>query len=401
VRESLLAPVFLALALRLVAVLATDRVVVDIERYHRVARHLLDVSWNPYETRRLYPYPPPWAAVEAAAEWLARRGVGSFAVNVKLPVLAADLLLVALLAAAARAGRASPFAPWLYAVHPVSLLVGAAHGQFDALPLLFLLLALEALERGRRDLSALALSAAIAMKSFPVLALPFLALDVRASWRSAARYAALALAPGALLLLPFAVADAGALRRELVAYGGVADFGWTGVLRGIEWVAFGSLPRGEARFWPQAALVSKALFLSAWAGLVLAARAGRLRLDAARASQAVMLAFLALYGLQSAQYLLWAVPLGLLRPGRASAVYAAAASAGLTGFYLFLAPGVLLPAPLEGGALAGAGHLWLIGAAATLAASGAWLVVVLRGGRNVALRAATEATARPSISPSR
>ena len=78
VRRALLGPVLLALALRLVAVLATDRVVADVERYQRVAGHLLDVSWNPYETKRLYPYPPPWAAVEAAAEWLARRGVGSF-----------------------------------------------------------------------------------------------------------------------------------------------------------------------------------------------------------------------------------------------------------------------------------------------------------------------------------
>jgi len=180
VRRALLGPVLVALVLRLVVVLATDRVVADVARYERVARHLLDVSWNPYETRRLYPYPPPWAAAEAAAGWLARRGVGSFAANVKLPVLAADLLLVALLAAAARAGRAAPFAPWLYAVHPVSVLVGAAHGQFDAIPLVLLLLAVEESARGRRDASALALSAAIATKSFPVLALPLLALDGKA-----------------------------------------------------------------------------------------------------------------------------------------------------------------------------------------------------------------------------
>lgn len=377
-RRAVLAPLLLALALRLVAVFATDRVVADVARYHRVARHLLDVSWNPYETKRLYPYPPPWAAAEAGAEWLARRGAGSFPANVKLPVVAADLALVALLAAAARAGRASPLAPWLYASHPVSVLVGAAHGQFDAVPLLFLLLAAEAIAQGRRDVSALALSAAIATKSFPVLALPFLALDGRASWRSAARYAALALAPGALLLLPFALADAGALARELFAYGGIADFGWTGVRRGAEWLVTGSLPRSEAMFWPAAARASKVLLLAAWAGLVVAVRTGRLRLDAGQASLATVLAFLALYGLQSAQYLLWAVPLGLLRPGRASAAYAAAATAGLVGFYLFLAPGVLLPAPLEGRALAWAGRLWVFGAASTLAASAAWLRVVLR-----------------------
>jgi hypothetical protein len=252
VRRALPLPVLVALALRLALVLATDRVAGDVERYQRVGAHLLDVSRNPYETKRLYPYPPPWAAVEAGAEWLARRGAGSFAVNVKLPVLAADLLMVAVLVAAARAGRASSLAPWLYALHPVSLLVGSVHGQFDAIPLALLLLAVEALARGRRDASALALAAAIATKSFPVLALPLLALDWRASWRSAARYAALALAPGALVLLPFAVADPDALRRELFSYGGIADFGWTGVWRGAEWLATGGRPRRQSPVMPRA-----------------------------------------------------------------------------------------------------------------------------------------------------
>jgi hypothetical protein len=466
VRRAPLGPVLLALVLRIVAVLATDRVVVDVERYQRVAAHLLDVSANPYETRRLYPYPPPWAVAEAAAEWLSRRGVGSFPVNIKLPVLAADLLLVAVLAAAAGAGRASPLAPWLYAVHPVSLLVGGVHGQFDAIPLLFLLLATEALRRGRRDASALALAAAIATKSFPVLALPFLALGTRESWRSAARYAALALGPGAALVLPFAIADFGALQRELLAYGGIADFGWTGVLRGVEWLATGALPRAEARFWPVAAFVSKALFLAAWAGLVVAVRSERLRLGVERAILATMLAFSTLYGLQSAQYLLWAVPFGLLRagtpgqwrgrtgrsteatnsspqrasvgpgedprgdehrmPGReaggttdslgpvppeslgmtgpmiaGAVLHAVAATAGLVGFYLFLAPRTLFPAPLGGGAAVLAGRLWLGGAAATLGASGLWLATALREGRDSGLRAATDASERPSISPSR
>ena len=394
-RRALPLPVLVALALRLALVLATDRVAGDVERYQRVGAHLLDVSRNPYETKRLYPYPPPWAAVEAGAEWLARRGAGSFAVNVKLPVLAADLLMVAVLVAAARAGRASSLAPWLYALHPVSLLVGSVHGQFDAIPLALLLLAVEALARGRRDASALALAAAIATKSFPVLALPLLALDSRASWRSAARYAALALAPGALVLLPFAVADPGALRRELFSYGGIADFGWTGVLRGAEWLATGGLPRSEARFWPLASFLSKGLFLAAWALLVLAVRAGRLRLAAERAVLATLLAFSVLYGLQSAQYLLWAVPLGLLRPGRAAALHAAAATAALLGFYLFLAPGVLVPAPFEGEAALRAGRLWLFGAAATLGVSFAWLVGILREGRE-RFRAATDARALPS-----
>lgn len=385
-REALV-PLLVALALRLLAVFTFDAGVADVARYERVARHLLDESWNPYSIERLYPYPPPWAGVEAAALWLAREGVGTFAVNVKLPVVAADLGVVALLARAAAGGLASPLAAWLYALHPVSLLIGGAHGQFDAIPAGLLLLAVLLAERGRAGASALALGAGIATKSFPVLALPFLAFAGSASWRAALRYAVIALAPGALLLVPFAVADAAALRRELFGYGGIADFGWTGVARGLDWLASGSLPRSEARFWPTAALVSKLAFLGAWAALGLAVRARRLEFPPRRAVLALLLAFAVLYGLQSAQYLLWVVPFGLLRPGKAAAAHAAAATVGLVGFYFFLAPGVLAPGPLEAHALALAGGAWLLGAAATLVVCAVWLGCVLRESDPPSLRA--------------
>jgi hypothetical protein len=373
-----LAPLAVALVLRAAVMLACDGVVADVERYQKVGRHLLDVSWNPYETQRLYPYPPPWAAVEAGALWLERHGIGRFAVNVKLPVLLADLAMVAVFAQASALGMASSGAAWLYAFHPVSLLIGSAHGQFDAIPLVFLLAAVLLLERGRRDASALALAAGIASKSFPVLALPFLALAGGASAQAAVRYAVLALAPGAVMLAPFAAIDPVALRRELFGYGGIADFGWTGVLRGAEWLATGVLPRSEARFWPTAAAMSRELFLLAWAALVVAVGARRLKLPARRAVLLVLLAFSFCYGLQSAQYLLWVVPLALLRPDPAVAAHAAAASAALLGFYVFLAPGVLWPATLGGDSLGIAGRVWLFGSATTLAVVAAWLGGVLR-----------------------
>jgi hypothetical protein len=385
VTRAAILPLLVALALRLAAVLAFDGSVADVARYERVARHLLDRSWNPYTTERLYPYPPPWAAVEAAALGLERAGIGSFAVNVKLPVLAADLGIVALLARAAGLGLAAPGAAWLYALHPVSLLVTGAHGQFDAIPLGFLLLAVLLAERGRPAASALALGAGIATKSFPVLALPFLAFAGGASPRAAIRYTATALAPCALLLVPFAAADAEGLGRELFSYGGIADFGWAGVARGVEWLITSVLPRSEARFWPAAAAASKLAFLAGWATLALAARARRLELAPRRGVLTALLAFAVLYGLQSAQYLLWLVPVALLRPERAAAAHAAAATVGLVGFYLFLAPGVL-HGPLEGGALQAAGCLWLLGGVATLVVCALWLARLLRDAAHGALR---------------
>ena len=55
--RALAGPILLALALRLLAIGLSDRVVADVERYEKVSRHLLDVSWNPYQTKRLYPVP--------------------------------------------------------------------------------------------------------------------------------------------------------------------------------------------------------------------------------------------------------------------------------------------------------------------------------------------------------
>jgi len=301
-------------------------------------------------------------------------------------VIAADTGIVALVGRAAGWGLAAPLAAWLYALHPVSLLVSGAHGQFDAIPLGFLLLAVLLAERGRADASALALGAGIAAKSFPILALPFLALAAApGAWRAAARYAVLALAPGALLLLPFALADAQALRRELIGYGGIADFGWAGVVRGVEWLASGVLPRSEARFWPVAAPVSRLVFLAGWAALATACARRRLELAPRRAVLAVLLSFAVLYGLQSAQYLLWVVPFALLRPGRAAALHAAAASLGLLGFYLLLAPGVLRSAPLDAGARALAGGAWLLGAAATLLVCAVWLAQLVRDSASASL----------------
>jgi hypothetical protein len=205
------------------------------------------------------------------------------------------------------------------------------------------------------------------------------------------RYGILAVSPVLLLLAPFALVDAQAVARELFAYSGVADFGWTGVWRAGRWWLTGSLARSDARFWPVAAMVSKGLFLGAWVLVVATARDRPKALAARRACLTVVLAFLTLYGLLSAQYLLWAVPLGLLAIGRHATAYSLAASAGLAGFYLFLAPGTLWPAALPPAAALWAGRLWAGGAAATLAAAALWLRATLRVEEN-GRRAATAAT---------
>jgi hypothetical protein len=339
------------------------------------------VSWNPYEAPRLYPYPPVWVWAEAGSEWVARHTGWSFAVLVKLPVLAADMAIVALLAAGrTKSGRG--LAPaWIYALHPVSVLVGAFHGQFDAIALFFVLLAVFAFEAGRRDASALALAAAIALKSFPVLLLPVFLLTPGLTVRGRMRFAALAVVPVVLLLVPYALADFGALRRELFGYGGIADLGWIGFWRGLRLLHTGVLSRSEAPFWGGLVAVSKILTVLAEAALLAAIASRRVRWPLAQACLAALLAFLVFYGSVSAQYLLWVVPFGVWFPDRFAAVHGIVSAMALVGLYSFLAPGILSPGPSAVLARPQAAVLWVVGTGAVLLASAAWLGDVMARGR--------------------
>jgi hypothetical protein len=356
-----------AFLLRIAILLATDQVEVDLLRYHKVGTHLLDVSWNPYQAPRLYPYPPVWMWVEGGSLWLARATGVSFALLVRLPVLGAELALVVLLARMAGSAAA-----WAYALHPVSLLVSAAHGQFDAVAMLFVLLALRAQAARRLDRAALCLAAAIGLKSFPVLLLP--AFLLHAPPRARLRFAALATVPVAVSLLPFAWHDAGAVARELFGYGGVADFGWIAIVRAMRYLASGALARAEAARWAPWVLAAKLAFVAAYAALLAWWWRARERPSPSAMCLAVLLGFLTLYGALSAQYLLWVVPLGALALSRSFAVYSAVSTLALCAFYVFLASGVLgVAAPRD---LAGAA--WAVGVAAQWLATAAWWRASLR-----------------------
>jgi len=122
-------------------------------------------------------YLPLYLHVLTALGWLSAQTGWPFRVLGKLPVVAADLAIGALLYRALRRhGRAERVAlggAALYLFNPLVLYNGAFYGRFDAVPLAFLLLALE---RYRTRLFAPAYALAIAAKIFPLFLLPLLAL---------------------------------------------------------------------------------------------------------------------------------------------------------------------------------------------------------------------------------
>jgi len=127
--------------------------------------------------------------------------------------------------------------------------------------------------------------------------------------------------------------------------------------------------------------MSRRRFLAAAGALWWAVRSGRLRWRVEASVLGVLLAFQAVYGALSAQYLLWPVPLAVLLGDRFLFPHAAAATLALVGFYFFLAPGVLTPAdtPLLNAAVAE--RFWMAGTAALWLVSAAWLAALVRRGR--------------------
>jgi hypothetical protein len=159
----------------------------------------------------------PGTALSAAAWRLLPRPFDDYRLLVLLATLA--LLPAALLFRGALHVRVAAGA--VLAANPL-IVHGAWFGTADAPALLALVLAFALLTRGRLVWAAATLGAALALKQFALVAVPFFAvmlttMDVprRALYRTGAAFAGVFLAS----MLPFLVADPGALWDDTIAYG--------------------------------------------------------------------------------------------------------------------------------------------------------------------------------------
>jgi hypothetical protein len=154
----------------------------DIVSYRIQAATVFDHQ-NVYAVTERYPYPPVWIWIVAGLRGLATLIQVPFDALVRAPATLGDLGIGVVLYGYARdrigAGWRALTPSALYLLNPAVLLISAAHGQFDSLVILFVLLAfyLRGPYHNRRWFSAaLALGIAIALKGFPILLLPYLAL---------------------------------------------------------------------------------------------------------------------------------------------------------------------------------------------------------------------------------
>jgi hypothetical protein len=355
--QALLILGLVALLLRLWVALGSAGASYDMESYRRVASTLWEgraLYGDPALLGR-YPYFPAWAILASALKGLSMLTSLPDTLCFKIPGLLGDLGIVFLLflimerlslkpllhSAPKPFWQGRPFwAGLAYAANPVSILISAGHGQFDSLVLFFVLLAAWHFEFSQAPLSdfysALSLSAAIALKTWPVFLLPFFMKNLN-SGLERRRYLLACLLPALLLLLPFALQGGWDATWMALNYSGSQALSLPEALRASFYAAQASPENFQAVAWG-----FKVLGLSCL-GIFFAAYS----LSAARFPlfPGLALGVLTLYVCAPAfavQYLLWLLPLALLLPGRLALRHSAWALGLSLAFYSLFMPEAFL-----------------------------------------------------------
>ena len=356
----------------------------DIESYRLVTDALLDGREVYTSVLGRHPYLPFQMYVMGAMAYLSQWTGLPYVVAVKLPAVAADVALTALIYRAVRdtGGRQwAAYAALLYALNPVSLLVTAYHGQFESVTLLLLVLSWWLWERRRATGSAGALGFAILNKTWPVVILPVIFLRLR-NWRGRIVYTLIALGIPVLFVVAYLAlfsADPTPMLRRALTHRGVAGYWGPGAVLYPAAAAWPGLqPAADLLF----ALRNGLLLIGVLASLWWTRRQSAL--DALLTLLLVMFVVTVGFGIQ---WLVWPVPFALLAGEyRRLRIYSLAATLMLAVhlFGLHMVPWLpeLLPAT--------AADLVI-----RLSALPAWLVVV--GWAAARLRAATAPEATPEL----
>jgi hypothetical protein len=275
-----------------------------------------DVYTDPASAGR-HPYLPFYLYGVGTMMWLSRLTVIPFVVAVKLPPILADVAVTGLIYRGAicrgQTKRTAAEWGWLYALQPISLLVTAYHGQFDALPVLLLLMAWFSGQcGGQRPLSSWWMGLAILSKTWPVVFLPLLVWRLPGGWRQWAAYGLVALlipAAATWAYVYFLQTDPQPMLRRALLHSGVS--GYWGISGGLALInrysddgllAAYNFFVGYGRYW----LLATAAFVF-W---------HTRRQDSLNALTTLLVAILAITPGMGLQWLLWVVAPAILAGDR-------------------------------------------------------------------------------------
>ena len=211
------------------------------------------------------PYLPMQVYWMAFSEWLVRNVGMEFTFWFKLPAITADVLMVGLLryfivAGDNPAGLSKGL--WLYALNPITILVSGYHGQFDTIPLFFLMLSMLVLQNQGSDWKVLWLSSGclgfgILSKTWPGILLPNVlvrrfSLKKKLGYLIGSSVVPLVGILIGLLLFGGGLAMFFRIARRSLAAGSIPGWwGYTGIINTLRWITgmaphdFGFLASGK------------------------------------------------------------------------------------------------------------------------------------------------------------
>ena len=326
----------LGLVLRLIPAFYTP-IVGDTSHWQRTGASIF-AGKNPYQLKQkiLFPYPPLWMIFEGSAYWLSRTLNLPFGFIIKLPLICSDLgIAVLLFYLVSGTVKQKLLGVLVFILNPISILITSFHGQFDTLPIFFICIALLFFRGKKTLLSAFSLGLGIALKTFPVLLLPFFLFSIPGGWKKKLNSLIISLAPIILLLMPFLILDYSSVQESFFNYSGWTDHGWMSIIRAGYWLSHNFIYQ-PTRFLDQLLLVNKLVFLGFWTVCIWKFRHTETNLCLQIAS--VFLAFFLIYGGISSQYLVWPLVFLILSDSILSFYYSIFAGFALLGYYSFFLP---------------------------------------------------------------
>lgn len=157
----------LGLTIRLISVYLFRNVTnYDLESYLQVGELTLKgLNIYPDVANLHHPYLPFFLYVEALAAWLGQSKIIVITI-IKIINIIFDIGILYLIYRLSKKNLKTAF---IYAINPVTILIVTLHGQFDVIPIFFLLLSIYLLNKRQDLFSILSFSFAVLTKTWPIL----------------------------------------------------------------------------------------------------------------------------------------------------------------------------------------------------------------------------------------
>lgn len=284
----------------------------DIDSYKLVGQHVIageDVYSAP-DTDKRHPYLPFQMVWSGFSQLVSGKFHVAFESFVRLAPIFADVLISLIIYSVISRSNLQISAVWaslLFAVNPLSIYVSAYHGQFDAVPLMLLLLAVISARKNEGGLSGFWLGFAVLTKSWPILAFPQIWSVFRGQKQKILFAALVGLIPLAAVLIYVWLFNASfitVIKKAVTYNSGIGVWGYTYLLRllGLFWSDLQPVING---FFSVSRYLTLALLGLTW---LFVAR----KQDLFGGVLTLLIAFFAFTHAFSIQYLIWLLPFAII-----------------------------------------------------------------------------------------